>query len=60
ARISLTLSRIAASRRLLLLIRGEEKRKVLHDARTSADPQRYPIAALLQHAGNALEIHWSP
>jgi len=60
ARISLTLSRIAASRRLLLLIRGEEKRKILHDAKSSADPQRYPIAALLAHAGNALEIHWSP
>ncbi|HMB39710.1 MAG TPA: 6-phosphogluconolactonase [Wenzhouxiangellaceae bacterium] len=60
ARISLTLSRIAESRRLLLLIRGEDKRKVLQEARSSADPQRHPIAALLQHAGNALEIHWSP
>lgn len=60
ARISLTLSRIMASRRLLLLIRGDDKRSVLHDARLSADPQRYPIAALLRHAGDALEIHWSP
>ncbi|HKL50127.1 MAG TPA: 6-phosphogluconolactonase [Wenzhouxiangellaceae bacterium] len=59
-RISLTLSRIASSRRLLLLIRGEDKRRVLHNARTSADSQRYPIAALMQHAGDALEIHWSP
>ena len=60
ARISLTLSRIMASRRLLLLIRGDEKRGVLHKARNSADPQRYPVAALLRHAGDALEIHWSP
>lgn len=60
ARISLTLSRIIASRRLLLLIRGDDKRSVLHDAGRSADPRRYPITALLQHAGDALEIHWSP
>lgn len=60
ARISLTLSRLMASRRMLLLIRGDEKRSVLHDAGISADPQRYPIAALLRHAGDALEIHWSP
>lgn len=60
ARISLTLSRIMASRRLLLLIRGDDKRGVLQEARSSADPQRYPIAALLRHGGDALEIHWSP
>ena len=60
ARISLTLSRIAASRRLLLLIRGEDKRKVLQNAISSADPQRFPISALLRHSGDALEIHWSP
>ncbi len=60
ARISLTLSRILASRRLLLLIRGEDKREVLQNAISSADPQRFPIAALLHHSGDALEIHWSP
>ena len=60
ARISLTLSRILASRRLLVLIRGEDKRKVLQNALSSADPQRFPISALLHHAGDALEIHWSP
>jgi len=59
-RISLTLSRILDSRRLLLLIRGEDKRRVLQDAKSSADPQRYPVTALLRHAGDALEIHWSP
>lgn len=59
ARISLTLSRIVSSRRLLLLIRGEDKRNVLQDAKNSGDQQRYPIAALLRHAGDALEIHWS-
>lgn len=60
ARISLTLSRIAGSRRLMLLIRGEEKRKVLQLAMADRDPERYPVAALLEHAGAALEIHWSP
>lgn len=59
-RISLTLSRILSSRRLLLLIRGEEKRKVLRSAMKNDDPQRYPISALLRNAGKTLEIHWSP
>lgn len=60
ARISLSLSSILKSRRLLLLIRGEDKRTVLQRAKTCADPERFPVAALLQHAGDALEIHWSP
>jgi len=59
-RISLTLSRISTSRRLLLLIRGDEKRELLQRAMSSPDRHQYPVAALLQHAGAALEIHWSP
>lgn len=59
ARVSLSLSAILASRRLMLLIRGDDKRKVL-DAARGADPNQYPIAALLEAAGSALEIHWSP
>lgn len=59
ARVSLTLSAILASRRLMLLTRGDGKRAVLEKAR-AGDVERYPIAALLEAAGSALEIHWSP
>jgi 6-phosphogluconolactonase len=59
ARVSLTLSAILASRKLMLLIRGEGKRRVLEAAR-EGDPNEYPIAALLKAAGSALDIHWSP
>ncbi|MDT8449596.1 MAG: 6-phosphogluconolactonase [Wenzhouxiangellaceae bacterium] len=60
ARISLTLSAIAAGRELLLVIRGDDKRQALERAMQSSDPNQYPIAALLEHAGDRLEIHWSP
>ncbi|OAB60312.1 hypothetical protein AY599_05705 [Leptolyngbya valderiana BDU 20041] len=59
SRVSLTLSSILSSRHLLLLLRGESKREVLERAR-ARDPISYPIAALLDAAGAALKIHWSP
>ena len=59
ARVSLTLSAIAASRRQILLLRGEGKRQVL-EAAAGADPVQYPIAALLAQPELPLEIHWSP
>lgn len=58
ARISLTLSRILHSRRLLLVISGDEKRDVLERAR--AGDIRLPVAALLAARHDAAEIHWSP
>lgn len=58
-RVSLTLSAIAASDYVVLLIRGERKRQVLASAR-NADPRRYPVAALLAQPELPLEIHWSP
>lgn len=60
ARVSLTLSTIAASRELLLAIRGDDKRQTLERALETRDADKYPIAALLEHAGDRLEIHWSP
>lgn len=59
ARVSLTLSAIAASRYLVLVLSGADKREVLEAARGS-DPRRYPVAALLAQHGLPLEIHWSP
>lgn len=58
ARISLTLSRILHSRRLLLVITGDEKRAVLERAR--AGDTRLPVAALLAARHDAAEIYWSP
>lgn len=58
-RVSLTLSAIAASHYLVLLLRGEQKRQVLQSAQDE-DPRRCPVAALLEQTGPLLEIHWSP
>ncbi|MEX2499922.1 MAG: 6-phosphogluconolactonase [Wenzhouxiangellaceae bacterium] len=60
ARISLTLAAIAASRRLMLLIRGERKREVLKNATGSGLWTEFPVAALLTQPHLPLEIHWSP
>ncbi len=57
-RISLTLARIVASRQLLLVITGEEKRAVIERARAGAVD--LPVTALLDVAHPAAEIHWSP
>jgi 6-phosphogluconolactonase len=61
ARITLTLSALLDSHRLMLVITGDDKREVLERAgRPDADPDELPIAALIRAAGERLEIHWSP
>ena len=57
-RVSLTLARILRSRRLLLVVTGDDKRKVIERAR--AGDSALPVAALLAAAHPAAEIHWSP
>ena len=57
-RVSLTLSRLVATRSLLLMITGEAKRAVLESARTRPASDA-PIHALLAAAPD-LAIHWSP
>ena len=57
-RISLTLARILASRQLLLVITGAEKRAVLERARHG--DRHLPVAALLAAAHPSAEIHWRP
>ena len=57
-RISLTLSRLVATRSLLLMITGDAKRAVLESARTRPATDA-PIHALLAAAPD-LAIHWSP
>jgi 6-phosphogluconolactonase len=57
-RVSLTLARLLRSRRLLLVITGDDKREVI--ARAHAGDLTLPVAALLAAAHPAAEIHWSP
>lgn len=59
-RVSLTLSAIAASHRILLLLRGRAKRDTLETALDVGDAERFPIAALLAQPQLPLAIHWSP
>lgn len=60
-RISLTLSKLLATRYLVLLITGEEKREVFERAaRSDADANELPIAALIRAAGSRLNVFWSP
>lgn len=58
ARVSLTLSRLLRSDRLLLVITGTDKLAVLERAQHGA--QSLPVAALLKAHHPAAEIHWSP
>lgn len=60
ARISLTLSAILSAPVLILAIRGQAKQDTLEQARASGDKRRFPICALLEQAGDSLQIHWSP
>jgi len=60
-RISLTLSKLLATRELMLLITGENKRQVLETAAgPDADAKELPIAALIRAAGDRLKVYWSP
>lgn len=59
-RVSLTLSRLLRSDRIVLVISGNAKLALLDRARQTPDASRWPVTALLQAAGQRLEIHWSP
>ena len=58
-RISLTLSHLLHSRRLILAITGEAKREVLRKARASTRVSSFPVAALGQGKTD-VHVHWSP
>lgn len=59
-RVSLTLSRMLRSRRVLLAITGHDKRAVLEQAQRAPRPLALPVGALLHAPGAMIEIHWSP
>lgn len=59
-RMTLTLAGLLRSRRLVLLITGEEKLRVLRDAQAGSDVEAMPIRAVLQQDRVPLEIYWAP
>jgi 6-phosphogluconolactonase len=63
ARLTLTLGRLTWTRRLWLLVTGEEKRRVLQQALANPDPMQRPVSALLTPGASSaspLEIFWAP
>lgn len=60
-RISLGLARLLATRHLLLVITGADKRALLEAALDpAADPLQWPVVALLRQTRIPLHVHWSP
>ena len=59
ARISLTLPRLLRARTILLVATGEDKRRVLRQARQQ-DRGGHPVAALLHARDDRVQVHWSP
>jgi 6-phosphogluconolactonase len=57
-RLSMTLSCLLQSRRILLLISGQRKRQVLEQAQSSMNSRQLPIAALLAIKKPDIEIIW--
>lgn len=60
ARISMTLPRIADTRRLILHLTGDEKRAVFERAVETRDALELPIAAVIDLPAPPLEVFWAP
>ncbi len=58
ARVSLTLAALLDSRRIVLLILGEDKRQVYRQARKATS--QLPVAALLQSEHPRIDVFWAP
>ena len=60
ARISLTLSALLSSRRILLQISGARKWEVYQLARQPGSERECPIRAIVQQREVPVDVHWSP
>lgn len=60
ARISMTLARIADTRRLILHLTGDDKRAVFEQAMKERDGETLPIAAVIDLPAPALNVFWAP
>lgn len=58
-RITFNLAALLASRRIVLQITGDDKRRVLTRALTGQTAQTLPVAMLVRHAKSPVEVHWS-
>jgi 6-phosphogluconolactonase len=59
-RMTLTLAGLLQSKRLLLLITGEEKLAVLREAQAGKDVNQMPIRAVLQQQLVPVDVYWAP
>jgi 6-phosphogluconolactonase len=59
-RITLSVSRLLRTRRLMLAATGAAKHVILDRAKARSEPAALPISALLHDASAQVEIHWSP
>jgi 6-phosphogluconolactonase len=59
-RVSLNLPALLSAQHLHLLIAGDDKWQVLERALTGTDVLEMPVRALLQQAGERLQVHYAP
>lgn len=59
-RMTLSLAGLLKSRRLVLLITGEDKLKALRAAQEGSDVSAMPVRAVLQQSKVPLDIYWAP
>jgi len=59
-RMSLTLSGIADSRKVVLLISGDEKKAVYENAKAEGSEYDVPLRAVLNHPDIDLTVFWTP
>jgi 6-phosphogluconolactonase len=59
-RLTLTLNQLAASRRVLIVARGQEKRAALRASLSGALPRPTPVALLAERGSAAVDFFWTP
>jgi 6-phosphogluconolactonase len=60
ARISQNLAALLDSRRIVLLISGEEKWAVYQRAKTAGSVSELPVRAVLHQQTTPIDVYWSP
>ena len=60
ARMTMTLRALLASRRIVVMISGAEKRAVFEQALAGSDVFDMPIRAILDQTGTPVDVHWAP
>ena len=58
-RLSMTLRELTNSRRIILLLRGEQKWRVYREALAGTDVETMPVRAILQQNSVPVDVYWS-